>query len=98
MPITPPLGTCCKGDKGKCAPQAKWWTHPVWAALRFSVDDPHYFSYSYTVKGKSFTVRAHADLDCDGEYSTFEMYGEVSDRFPDGPSRNAGVLRTKELE
>lgn len=74
---TPALGTCCAGGKDKCDPTASLWTSPVWVALRFSVDDPHYYSYSYTVStdGKSFTARAHGDLDCDGKYSTFEITG-----------------------
>jgi hypothetical protein len=78
---TPPLGTCCEGDKGKCAPTASWWEHPTWQALNFAVEDPHYFSYQFssqTVDGRiTFTVRALGDLDCDGVYSTYEMVGRA---------------------
>jgi|GEM_PF-3058768 len=97
MPPTPPLGTCCKSG-GKCAPSAALWTNPVWVALQFSVDDPHYYSYSYTVKGNTFTARANGDLDCDGVYSTFEMIGVINATYSDGPAGNASLYREKELE
>lgn len=75
---TPPLGTCCK-QGGKCAPDASLWSKPPWTSLHFSVDDPSYYSYQYQAApdGKSFTVRALGDLDCDGTYSTFEMKGQL---------------------
>lgn len=71
---TPPLGECCNSG-GKCAPSAEQWTDPVWIALMFSVDNPHYYSYEFTTddKRQSFTARAIGDLDCDGQYSTFSM-------------------------
>lgn len=81
---TPPLGTCCK-DGGKCAPNAAYWEHPTWYALNFYIADPHYYSYEFrpTVATDdaeaSYTVIAHGDLDCDGEYSMFSLYGEVVD-------------------
>ncbi len=87
---TPPLGTCCKTG-GKCQPSAALWTSPVWMTLKFSVDDPHYYSYSYIVNGDTFTARANGDLDCDGKYSTFEIIGKAG--------QAAGTLtRTDELE
>jgi len=94
---TPPLGSCCKAG-GKCGPNASHWTSPVWAALQFSVSDPHYFSYSYIVKGNTFTARANGDLDCDGEYSTFEMIGIIDETTRDAPPGNARLHREKELE
>jgi len=42
-----------------------------------------------------FTARAYGDLDCDGEWSTFEMYGTAGG---DGPSLDAGIYRSNELE
>jgi type IV pilus assembly protein PilA len=71
---TPPLGTCCvQGEK--CTPDPALWAVEPWTSLRFSVDDPHYFSYSYrrAQDGASFTALAHGDLDCDGVYSTFAI-------------------------
>lgn len=75
---TPPLGTCC-AQGGKCAPDVETWSAPSWRALLFSIEDPHYYSYAYSraADGKSFTVRAFGDLDCDGTYSTFELVGTV---------------------
>jgi len=74
---TPPLGSCCKGEKGTCAPDPSLWSEPPWSDLDFSVDDPHYFSYEYkgTTDGTTFTARAYGDLDCDGTYSTFSLTG-----------------------
>jgi hypothetical protein len=74
---TPPLGTCCKGDKGRCVPDPSLWSEPPWSDLDFSIEDPHYFSYEYKADtdGTSFTARAYGDLDCDGTYSTFTASG-----------------------
>ncbi len=92
-PLTPPNPTaCCE----KCAPDASQWTSDAWVSLMFSVDDPHYYSYQFISDGSStFTVRAHGDLDCDGEWSTFEMYGQVG---PDGIPGSPGLYRERELE
>ncbi len=89
---TPPLGSCCKGSGDKCFPNAKLWDHPTWIALQFSVDDPHFYSYAFITDGDSFTVQAMGDLDCDGIYSTFEMYHS-----PGNEGSNA-VYRQNELE
>jgi hypothetical protein len=100
---TPPKGTCCKGEggKGKCAPDQALWSKDSWVALQFSVDDPHYYSYEFQSQEKdgvkSFTVYAYGDLDCDGEYSTFSMYGEVKPG-GEGPKGNPSLARVKELE
>lgn len=42
---------------------------------------PHRYSYEYSrdASNQSFTAIAHGDLDCDGEYSTFTLYGQVVD-------------------
>lgn len=79
--VTPPLGTCCSNDNSQCAADESLWNHPTWSELHFSVKIPHYYSYQYTTKdnGKSFTVSAFGDLDCDGAYSTFEAYGNIKD-------------------
>jgi hypothetical protein len=95
---TPPLGACCQAG-GKCAPDPTLWEGAPWVSLMFSVDDPHYYSYQYEVvdKQRQFVVRAFGDLDCDGEYSTFEMSGVVDP----GTGEVAGspsLLRKDELE
>lgn len=76
----PALGVCCAAG-GKCAPDPTLWatvTDP-WIALNFSVDDPHYYSYTYVVAdptgpAAAITARAEGDLDCDGAVrGTFEL-------------------------
>jgi type IV pilus assembly protein PilA len=95
---TPPLGTCCKQGE-KCAPDPSLWNKEPWKSLQFSIDDPHYYSYQYEVAkdGKSFTVTAYGDLDCDGEYSKFRLHGVLS---PDGggPNGMGELTRENELE
>jgi len=98
---TPPLGECCKHADGVCPPNASWWTDEAWVALQFSVDEPHRYSYAYYVgdpKDGAYTAQAMGDLDCDGVYATFEMYGTIDDEHPDGPDPNAGIYRQNELE
>ncbi len=96
---TPALGTCCAGGNDKCEPQQALWTNATWTSLQFSVDDPHYFMYSYVTNGTSaFTARANGDLDCDAEYSTFEMLGIIDATYSDGPAGNASLYRENELE
>ncbi len=87
---TPPIGTCC-AQGGQCAPDPAWWAHPTWQALGFVIMDPHYYSYQYQVAddGQSFTVRAIGDLDCDGNYATFEMDGQIVD----GALQGSTVIR-----
>jgi type IV pilus assembly protein PilA len=96
---TPSNATACCD---KCAADATLWTDPGWVALQFSVDDPHYYVYSFVLTGDPsvgpFTARANGDLDCNGVESTFEMYGEINSQYADGPAGNAGIYREKDLE
>jgi hypothetical protein len=98
---TPPLGECCKNG-GKCSPKMEYWNKEPWISLQYSVDDPHYYSYEYKVNNNSktpnFTVTAYGDLDCDGVYSTFSMYGEINSEYSDGPAGTAALYRENELE
>ena len=75
----PPLGTCCSGDGRHCYPDRELWRRRPWIELDFALERPHWYSYEYkrAPDGKSFTVAAYGDLDCDGEYSTFKMIGGV---------------------
>lgn len=97
---TPAAGSCCDHPTGKCPPDPAIWSAPGWQALKFSMDDPHYYSYTFESSGTGasavFTARATGDLDCDGTYSTFEMYGSVG---ADGEVvGSAGVYKENELE
>jgi type IV pilus assembly protein PilA len=56
------------------------------ACLRFSMDMPQYYMYSYHAAGRgspgdSFEARANGDLNGDGILSTFTLAGRVQ---PDG--------------
>jgi type IV pilus assembly protein PilA len=83
--VATPTPTPCgqAGDKYPPPPPTRS-TPPAsetWNALNFSVDDPHYYWYSYdsvgTGTGSQFTARANADLNCNGTFSTFERIGTV---------------------
>jgi prepilin-type N-terminal cleavage/methylation domain-containing protein len=81
-PLTPAV-TCCVGGNDKCSPDASLWTSSTWRELKFGINEPHFYRYSFlsnntgTATGSTFTARAQGDLDCDGLESTFEMYGEA---------------------
>jgi type IV pilus assembly protein PilA len=93
---TPPPGSCCRAPGGKCAPDPKLWDVPGWRELAFSMDDPFEYSYEFVAGATDFTVRVVGDLDCDGEYSTFQIVGKL---LPDGTvSGKAGVFVDRELE
>jgi prepilin-type N-terminal cleavage/methylation domain-containing protein len=72
---------CCAmgGTKERCEPDAALWEVQPWIALHFSMPDPHYYAYSYMVdfggdSADMFWARAHGDLDCDTDQSTFLMH------------------------
>jgi type IV pilus assembly protein PilA len=54
----------CTGDRGFCC-------------LKFSMDMPQYYMYSYGATATGFTGRANGDLNGDGIASTFTIRGEV---------------------
>ncbi|MEZ4368100.1 MAG: hypothetical protein R2939_17735 [Kofleriaceae bacterium] len=71
---TPAPGTCCDNG-GACAADATRWTDPAWQALRFTIDGPHRFAYSYELVdgGTAARLRAEGDLDCDGHRTIVEV-------------------------
>jgi type IV pilus assembly protein PilA len=79
--VTPAAGHCCAAGQDKCAPTPALWTgNPSWQALNFSVEDPHYYAYTFEVTDVlvgPFTARATGDLDCDTTLATFEVVGGV---------------------
>ena len=64
--------------------------------------DNHSYMYSYVVPsqflGGGFTARANGDLDCDGTYSTFEMFGVMDPARGEGVTDSGEVRRVKDLE
>lgn len=77
-----PAATCCSGTNDKCTPDPAAWqdANGTWQALNFSVDDPHYYGYTYEIGDDfvgPFTARATGNLDCDATIATFEVIGQV---------------------
>ena len=78
---------CCGNNGGgldtdkddRCDVDTTKWTNQSWSALNFQMNDQHYFGYFYEsagiIKTAAFTASAFADLDCDGQLSTFQRYG-----------------------
>ena len=98
---TPGVSCCTLTGSERCLPDSSVWGTATWDALKFSMDDPHYYQYAFVSAGTgneaTFTARALGDLDCDGEFSTFEMWGDAD--FSGGdPAGSAAVYRIKELE
>lgn len=79
-PLTPGLHGACDYPDSKWPANPAAWDHPSWAALKFQISDSHYFAYSFDSSGTGanaqFTAHAQADLDCDGNFSTFQRYGK----------------------
>ncbi len=99
--ITPASTACAGGTSTKVAPVPSLWETASWNALKFSVDDPSLFQYTYvatTLKGLSaaYTARANGDLDCDAKLSTFEMLGALDTQ--GSPTGGAGISRIDDLE
>ena len=76
-PATPPAGSCCKQDEGKCPHDPELWKGEPWQSIGFEPTVPLRYSYALEVEGDSFTVRAIGDLDCDGKLSDYALSGRV---------------------
>jgi prepilin-type N-terminal cleavage/methylation domain-containing protein len=99
--------TCAAEPDGRCDPAAYGaddWDTPSWQALNFAISDRHYFVYEFEAgdptgdngEGAIFTARANADLDADGDCSTFERAAIVtSDGDPQG---SRGIYRNLPTE
>lgn len=78
---TTPVGSgCCNIDSNgddRCDSALSSWNDATWSALKFAITDEHYFQYQFNSSGTlstaRFTAQAHADLDCDGVFSTFQL-------------------------
>jgi type IV pilus assembly protein PilA len=75
--------TAVAGEKYQSAP-SEWNTDEAanagFACLKFSIDQPQYYMYSYTADGSGtswFTGWANGDLDGNGTMSTFTIAGSV---------------------
>jgi len=76
-----PAASCCGQPADKCTDSP--WIDRTWQAMGFEISDPHYFRYRFESSGvgtsSAFTAGAHADLDCDGDTSTYERTATVND-------------------
>ncbi len=80
--LTPDAKCCDSGRTDrKCAPDPEQWTSgdpeapSAWDELGFSIDEPHYFQYSYAGTSTAFTALAIGDLDCDNTAITYTLVG-----------------------
>jgi prepilin-type N-terminal cleavage/methylation domain-containing protein len=96
--------SCCiwnpASENPMCPPVASVWETPRWRALKFSMSDPHYFVYLYGAwaADQYFNTGAHADQDCDGAWSHFQMHGFADPTYADGPIGTGLMIRWNELE
>jgi hypothetical protein len=95
---TPAAIPCGRSPQGA---EPGLWQASGWKALGFSIGEAVRFQYRVISVGEGptagFTIRAHADLDCDGVYSTYERTGQLDGK---GNLRD-GLLswdKEKELE
>lgn len=88
---TPPEGSPCDHPGQRYPASAKAWRKPTWMDLRFHLAGPHRYRYCFESSGvlgaARFTATAYGDLDCDGEWSTFQRSG-----FADPGSSLGGCL------
>jgi prepilin-type N-terminal cleavage/methylation domain-containing protein len=89
--ILTPAQSCCAYPDGLCPANPADWDTPTWEKLGFSVRKPHRFRYEYQSDGSTadggtarFTVRAVADLDCNGVIEGSDEVKEVSGEFVSG--------------
>lgn len=72
VPATPP-----KAAKTKLDPTT--WTTAGWTCLKFSINEPQFYAYSYTSAGTGtaalYTAVAEGDLDGNGTTSRFQLNG-----------------------
>lgn len=80
--LTPVAASCCdpavdKDNDDRCDSAPQRWSDTSWSALKFALTDAHYYQYTFSTSGEMAAARfagsAHADLDCDGIFSTFEV-------------------------
>jgi type IV pilus assembly protein PilA len=89
VPTVPSSSTLVKGTKYQSsqAPGVDWAaqqaTNGGFSCLKFAIQEPQYYMYSYssdataTTPGAQFTATANGDLNGDGIYSSFQLFGVV---------------------
>ncbi len=103
---TPALSVDCNaGEGGRCRPGVEgypisaWTDDPVWAAIGWQPKQGHRFHYAFEgseAGGEcTLTVRASADLDADGTFSTYTRATTIA---ADGSQRSPGLQISGEGE
>jgi type IV pilus assembly protein PilA len=92
VPTEPALGACCGGGLTKCAPNPALWVDSSWQSLAFSMDDPHYYSYSYTRDVASVASGATPQVLADGTTPTEFFFASAN-----GDLNCDGVYSTFEI-
>ncbi len=72
--VEPAIGACCAGGNQKCAPNPALWQDQMWQQLKFSMDDPHYYSYSYQHDRNDNSITNAAPVMGDGTTPTEYFY------------------------
>jgi type II secretory pathway pseudopilin PulG len=67
-----PATSCCVAPDHKCF-DAQAWQQGIWKELLFQIDAPHRYRYAYESDGRTATVRAVGDLDCDGTEAAYTL-------------------------
>jgi prepilin-type N-terminal cleavage/methylation domain-containing protein len=80
----PCTGTTVKFETGSSFTNA--WNHDSWRALNFQLAEQHYFRWYYAGntgnnKTAKFSADAQGNLDCDTDYSRYEIRGKVDDEY-----------------
>jgi type IV pilus assembly protein PilA len=100
----PSAATAIQGKKYQSAPSE--WTvdaagNSGFACLKFTMDAPQYYMYSYGVSGSgaagnSFTAQAQGDLNGDGVLSLFQLSGSVTSNMTIAVAPNMLVVRPED--
>ena len=78
-----PAKPCCGQPNNKCAPEPQaWQADPLWKQLDFSISEPTMYQYRYHSDGKTATVEAIGDLDCDGQAATYSLEATATNGNP----------------
>jgi type IV pilus assembly protein PilA len=77
VPAAPKNVSGCKYQSARADWETDSAAHAGFACLRFSLEEPQYYQYSYTAVGRTgFTATARGDLNGDGVFSTFTVRGQ----------------------
>jgi len=74
-----PKAACCGQPENRCAPSPGEWAAEPWKSLHFELSDPHHYQYRYQSDGRTVTIEARSDLDCDGDFSSYKMVGALGE-------------------